>query len=325
MKKFISLLLVLTLFANLTFAMAIDSENTHQTCSTNADEIDLNDYIQYTIDFPVKSDTLSAGSVTSDNSNVMAQHKNNVYNAMEYVKSLHLVEQGYASIEKSCLENLETYLSDDFSTDSILTSYTVIVPKSGSGMSYYGTWAGRDFYNRTYSMARFRESSMEWESTPNIIFNWVAGAVNLLFCWAPKSLSIPFTLVSTALGCTPSGGEIATDDAWEIYYSVSLVNRDILTENSLGHWGTDTSEYVTVYRDNYGTAQPIIVRKSAEASPDGLYVHETHPTPLSLEAEHYTDTTFILRNAYTRYMDRTMKGQPIVYDVRSELYYIEFK
>jgi len=98
-----------------------------------------------------------------------------------------------------------------------------------------------------------------------------------------------------------------------------------LTENSLGHWGTDTSEYVTVYRDNYGTAQPIIVRKSAEASPDGLYVHETHPTPLSLEAEHYTDTTFILRNAYTRYMDRTMKGQPIVYDVRSELYYIEFK
>ena len=106
MKKFISLLLVLTLFANLTFAMAIDSENTHQTCSTNADEIDLNDYIQYTIDFPVKSDTLSAGSVTSDNSNVMAQHKNNVYNAMEYVKSLHLVEQGYASIEKSCLENL---------------------------------------------------------------------------------------------------------------------------------------------------------------------------------------------------------------------------
>ena len=81
----------------------------------------------------------------------------------------------------------------------------------------------------------------------------------------------------------------------KIYYSVSLVNRDILTENSLGHWGTDTSEYVTVYRDNYGTAQPIIVRKSAELVLMVYTFHETHPTPLSLEAEHYTDTTFIFK------------------------------
>ena len=322
MKKVISVSLILALLASSATALAADKVAYISATPSTNQGLNLDDYIQYTIDFAPTSD---ANGIERSFLDAESQNEKNVLSAKEYVKSLDLGEIGYSNIESSCLSNLDGFLSPEYNNgDNILTSYTVLVPKAGSGMSFFGTWNNRDFYNRTYAQSQHLIKVTKWTNT-QLIKNWINGMINVGFCWAEQRLSVPVTLVQAGLQITPQSVEFISGDDYSNFYSTNLVHRDILTENSLGHWGTDTSEYVTVYQDDYGSADAFIVRVSPkEISSNGHTAEAEAGTLDNLMADHYKDTNYILSQAYTRYLDPNYKGHPVVDSVLSQIVQTKF-
>ena len=97
--------------------------------SENFDELNLENYFQYTINFDEKTRGVSS------------ETGNNIEAAIEYVESLNLKDLGFSHIEEACLIELESYSENNV----ILESYTVLVPKTRE-TEYFGTYLGNDFY-----------------------------------------------------------------------------------------------------------------------------------------------------------------------------------
>ena len=86
-------------------------------------------------------------NITFDNipseNDAREQNFRNYELAKEYVLSLGLPEKGLKHIEDSCLSELDALMQDNF----VLTSYTVLTPKTRASYSFYGTYNNVDFYS----------------------------------------------------------------------------------------------------------------------------------------------------------------------------------
>lgn len=181
MKKFVSILLIaiLTLTVSSSTVLASDISTYTQR------EVNLNEYNQYKIEF--------------DQKNSMNRIENNtVDDAIQYVKSLKLSENGFGHIEEACLSELEQYKSDGIE----LEDYTVLVPRA-KAKSYFGTYLGNEFYYENTSIANMRrETDGVAKSSSNVSKwnNWILGVTDLAMNFANITWSIPYSMVRSITG-----------------------------------------------------------------------------------------------------------------------------
>ena len=181
MKKILSILLIaiLTLTVSSSTVLASDISTYIQQ------EANLNEYNQYKIEFNQK--------------NSMARIENNtVDEAIQYVKSLKLLENGFGHIEEACLSELEQYKSDGIE----LEDYTVLVPRT-KAKSYFGTYLGNEFYYENTSVANLRrETNGVAKSSSNASKwnNWILGVTDLAMNFANIKWSIPYSMVRSITG-----------------------------------------------------------------------------------------------------------------------------
>ena len=129
----------------------------------------------------------------------MARIENNtVDEAIQYVKSLKLLENGFGHIEEACLSELEQYKSDGIE----LEDYTVLVPRT-KAKSYFGTYLGNEFYYENTSVANLRrETNGVAKSSSNASKwnNWILGVTDLAMNFANIKWSIPYSMVRSITG-----------------------------------------------------------------------------------------------------------------------------
>lgn len=311
MKKraFSCILTLCMLFSLSPLAFASEIPSTLQNQYESFDEFNLNDYIQHTINFNASADTAGIMLATSTDVDRWTQHVNNVEAAKSYVKSLTLPDNGYYDLEKSCLDKLDSFLSEDYrNLDIVLTSYTVLEPKAApGGMSLFGTVNGREYYQAFVSRETF--NIKETHLPKSKLEAWANGGLNLVLCWADRPFTIPFSLLSVVADLGPSYQVLEGDES-TAYFNVRLTNREIYTENSLGVWGGNRDPYVKVYQDDKGTAEPFVIYISTKKV-NGTYSHETSYDKINVKADNYDNTSTVLYRANNRYLDKH-KGSPWV-------------
>lgn len=309
-KRYLSMLLVFLFILGLTNLTAFAQNNIETQVSDDIEQEIAENYIEKTIEFDSLFSIQNNFRADNEELDIVQQQNSNVALAQEYVKSLKLDEQGHSELENICLNELQRYLDDDFlPSESLLTSYTVLVPRISPGLTYYGTanYAGvdRDFYYKYSSRAAFdiKKTNFPYKN----LTNWVNTGLNLLMIWATKEVAIPFTLFMSLAGID-RGFEMHPADRAEAYFRVKLTNRGIYTENSTGSWGTDKSEYVMVYQDDKGTATPYIIYFKDVKDPP--FTEEADFSPINIEATNYSNKSTVLFQANNRYHDKSNRGFP---------------
>ena len=181
MKRIFSILIVMSLLLSIvsvpSFASEVDVEE---------DDFDVSRYNQYTISFSENNRVRSIATTTT------------VDEAIAYVQSLDLSENGYDYIEESCLAELEQYKLDEVE----LEDYTVLIPKARA-KSFYGTYSDKDFYYEYTSVANKRRETngiAKNSSNADKWKKWILGTTDLAMSFATAKWSIPYTLIRSVTG-----------------------------------------------------------------------------------------------------------------------------
>lgn len=204
------------------------------------DEIDLyTNYNWSTINFD-DSEEINGRSV-----------QDNIDKAIEYVQSLNLSENGYSYIEEACLEELETYKENDV----LLTSYTVLTPKTRATEQYFGSVGNNDFYVTYTSVGDFmirHDGDIKSKSSEPVWRMWVNGAIDVLMCFLEKEVAIPITLINSVLGL-----ESQNDFDYGSYNRYTVKFFKVKTRSILGTSGSSGVKKVA-YSDQEGEADYFI-------------------------------------------------------------------
>lgn len=155
--------------------------------------------------------------------------------AKRFVESLNLSESDYGFIEESCISQL-----DDLSKNSnfALTSYSVLVPKSLNStnnkhvpfedLTYYGTYAGNDYYYYFYSEV---DGTVNYRKTSTRAKEWFKRTVELILCFGDARITVPYTLVLQSMN-NPYGYEPNSKAYCDYCFNVNIRTRGIYTKHT---------------------------------------------------------------------------------------------
>lgn len=115
MKKFLSLSLATVFLLATCFPVFADANESSFSNSHDDFDLDLNDYIQYTIDLSSEKSS-NYISASSEGKNVPA---NSIDKAIDYVSSLELDDKGYSHILEVCIDELNFYKDEDVILENI--------------------------------------------------------------------------------------------------------------------------------------------------------------------------------------------------------------
>ena len=223
-KRFVCLILSLSLA--LIISLPVAASNNLENDHSYREE----DYEKYTIDF----NNTDAVMFSNQNRSSGLTNEDRIELAIEYVESLELESMGYEHIEEACLSELEEYRMNGV----ILDKYSVLVPlNTRSVLSYFGTYAGDDFYYSYTSEADFRVEKMGTKMSAKNESDWhywINGAINLVLCFVNYKFTVPYTLITTVTG-VPGTSQIH----YESYNEYVTQYTNVVTRN--------------VYRDERGT------------------------------------------------------------------------
>lgn len=181
MRKLVNILLAGVLILTMSSITVLASD----TPTSKEQDVGLSAYEQYKIEFNQEPNKTRAES-------------SNIDNAIQYVKSLNLSENGFSYIEDACLAELEQYRIDGIE----LEDYTVLVPKTRA-KSYFGTYSGNEFYYDTTSVANMRRETngvAKSKSNASKWNNWILGVTDLAMNFASYKWSIPYTMIRNITG-----------------------------------------------------------------------------------------------------------------------------
>lgn len=236
MKKYLSILLSCAVILNISApALAFDAGGK----SVASEEIPDCDKYKITFDLPVEElkNGYSARELEEYETTVVKNHNEQVAEqAKDFVLSLGLADANLDFIEDSCLQELDEIANV---TDYLLTSYTVRVPKGAlsseaslnstaplDSLTYYGTYANRDFYYYYFSEST---GSTEYKKTTSQCKLWAQNLLDLVLCFADAGITVPYTYVKQAMG-NPIG-YTPNDKAYSsFYFNVNITSRGIYTE-----------------------------------------------------------------------------------------------
>jgi hypothetical protein len=188
MKKIIiGILIILVTMNTASFATQDLSETNSK--KINISKISFEKREQVLINF---SDKSSEEALTS----LQIQNFKNIELAKTIVKLQNFENRGIVGLEKLLLDELENLKSnssyiEDYQIYTINESNNLL--KSGTMPEYYGTYNGFGFqqyftvYTDSYEKNTYERSKIE---------DWVEGGLNLALNFVPKSVSIPFTVLS---------------------------------------------------------------------------------------------------------------------------------
>lgn len=243
MKKIVSLMFVFCIIFNIAgsaFA-ANDIYMQNEVLEVyDENEFDNESYDKYTITFDELPEALDVDYsqdelANYENTIVLNHNKEATEKAKDYVHSLNLSDVNLEFIEASCLNEL-----NDLSNISnfALESYTVLVPAgalnassnkkdvSFDKLTYYGTYANRDFYTYVYSET---SGSTEYKKTSNKLEQWFKNTVDLFLCFCDAEVTVPITLVRQMMNC-PSNYVPKKAAYLEYYFNVNIRTRGIYTK-----------------------------------------------------------------------------------------------
>lgn len=239
MKRIVSFLLIATLTLAICSTTVLASD-----VSNNAEqEIDLNAYEQYKIEFNQEDGMLCSESSSIDD-------------AIQYVNSLKLEESGFAYIEEACLAELEQYKIDGIE----LEDYTILVPKTRT-KSYFGTYSGKEFYYENTSVANMRRETdgvAKSSSNASKWNNWILGVTDLAMNFASYKWSIPYTMIRNITGVSGTSEVYNGSRNQHVEQFTNTITRSIYRKSgssySLCYQDQSSSLRVNLYFCPVGTA-----------------------------------------------------------------------
>lgn len=320
-KRVISLLLALVMCLSLctnVFAM----EKPVNEIDLSSDDIPCD---KYTITFDLPQAKLPADFSKDDlisyEKNIVLPHNQcSAQKAIEYVESLHLPDYNLAFIEESCLAELETI---SIASDYVLTSYTVLVPVGAlstpavassnshgtmplADLTYYGTYANRDFYYYTFSEST---TSTEYKRTSNRMVAYFNQLIDLVLCFLDVDITVPVTLIRNGL---PSGYTPNSSAYCEYYFNVNTRTRGIYTKYYVISSGTYRYDMVT--SQQYGHLYPFIVYHPVDSPRyNGSYDIELGWQGVA-HTPNYSNKTWQLQHAYNVFQGSTSNVHQRVMD-----------
>ena len=209
MKKVISLILCLSLILSFTLPAMAD-----ESFISELEEIGEENYYKYTISFEYDTRAESQSNI-SELTNV-----EKINQAIEYVESLNLEEQGYGYIEDSCLMQLEELKEENCN----LAAYTVCVPQnSADEPEYLGTRSGITFYYGKYAeISEVREDPNQKITETDVLQSWVQGIFDFVLCIVDVPVSIAATILALTIGGIPIDEyEVVQGDMIQWYFRIN--------------------------------------------------------------------------------------------------------
>lgn len=223
-------LAAITLFSVSLPAGAVSLNDREDIGGESAEDIAVD---KYTINFDMPMQLANGEMTASEEAAVVAAHNQAAtVEAKEYVRDLNLQDAGLEFIETSCLNELDRLAECD---DFVLTSYTVRVPAGAlssnksvpfEDLSYYGEYAGIDFYYYYYSEA---SGTRSYEKTTSKARQWFQNLVDLILCFADAEITVPITLVKQEMG-NPYGYVPNTKAYCKYGFNVNIETRGIYTK-----------------------------------------------------------------------------------------------
>lgn len=249
---------------------------------THLDTSETNDYNVYTITFDQANDsrvTRTASGTT-------------IAQARAFVQSLNLCDE-YSYIEEAAMDELDSY--ENAAVE--LTSYSVYVPTDTHEEEYYGTINGRKFYSVVTTGSSFRvDEKKGLKKTASTADKWnkfAQGLLNVGLCFANWQVTVPYTLISTALSNAGENYSLQYNSYLVYTYNVDTESRSIYTYNN----GTK----VRVRSDQTGVADFF-----ASVAPVGtgfskpFYTFERWPD-VGIATANYDDKSAILQQCIAYY------------------------
>lgn len=239
MKKIVSFLLI----AILTIAICSTTVLASGVSNNVEQEIDLNAYEQYKIEF--------------DRENRMNRSaSSSIEDAIQYVNSLELEENGFSYIKEACLAELEQYKIDGIE----LEDYTILVPKTRA-KSYFGTYSGKEFYYENTSVANMRRETdgvAKSSSNASKWNDWILGVTDLAMNFADYKWSIPYTMIRSITGVSGTSAVYNGSRNQHVEQFTNTITRSIYRKNgsnySLCYQDQSSSLRVNLYFCPVGTA-----------------------------------------------------------------------
>lgn len=254
-------------------------------------------YEKYTIDFE-NATSLSDGGVMLTSQN---EKENRIAEAKEYVLSLNLGDLGYQYIEDACLNELENWQAED----SVLNSYTVLVPKSRATLYYLGTCADKDFYCAYISEnVRTYQAKITLDTDDiGLEEKWANGLLDFALNFFDTTFNIVFSVFRNKVEeCTEVDYETLTGLKAVPGIQVAGVTRMVYYQYE--------GEWLTCYFDEQGTGRPYFVLYPNKTNLPTTVNIELIPS-LHLETEHYSDTDYVLGMAFSYLYDGRLRCEQI--------------
>lgn len=279
-------------------AVEVDSNGRFSTTTQKYDDV-----LKYTISFPSTTE-LHALNASSATATEKERNLSNALVAKEYVTSLNLTSSGWECIEQACLRQLDTLASEP---DGILISYSVMLPLSSdtsvqptaTSIANYGTYSGIQFYSNTYSSytKEYKKNSI---TARDKIKSWGSGALDLVLCFASAKITVPFTIVRTAMSA-PSSYTV-TDEAYiEYYFNLNSNCRGIYSKNANGTYRMLTSSET-------GTVAPAVLFHPVDPNYPTLISRNLSKKAVS--TSNYDNKNWQLQVAYHQYSNNAYGNDP---------------
>ena len=266
----------------------------------------LDDAIKYTISFPSARELETA--MEADNAKNIDDKSRDLINtsaAKAYVSSLNLSSGGWECIEKACLEQLDSLAAE---SDGTLISYSVLVPSNSNGsiaqptstsITSFGSYNGVQFYSNIYSSytKEYKKNSI---TARDKIKSWGSGAIDLVLCFATPQVTVPFTVIKTAMGAPAS--YTVKDSAYVDYYFNLISNcRGIYSKNTNGSYRMLTSS-------EKGSVAPAVLFHPVDGNYPTLITKNFSKKAVATSS--YDDRNWQLQVAYNQYSNNAYGNDP---------------
>lgn len=303
MKKLMSVLLtVIMMFSFVTPAFAQNMGVV--SADTCADDLEM--YTQYKIDLNHQNISQNRETTEDPSSKARAMTTGkNLSDAVCFVESLKLDENGYGYIREACIKELEEYQEKGIE----LTSYTVLVPKSNRSETIYGTYNGRTFYYALTSISDFNIEKNGDSPAQETLDDWIRGALDLVIGFALQEFSLPYSMVMSALNIS---GNVSLSYGTHNRYLFQMF--DVKTRTIYTYSG-DTKR--TVLTDQIGKAHISIYLVPVGGDVVGEQLTASYANR-ELKTKFYDNVSRNLQKAYVMYNHKGVDTWSLITEVLTE-------
>lgn len=278
---FIVMFMLLTVFTT-SFAYATD----------NAVQLDDLNYNTYTLEF----DNIDTIMNTNSNvrsatvSDVKAYNAKNLESVKQMILKLDLDQYNTKGLKNYYLQQIESLMDEE----GYILNYSITLPKLAiicdSDSGSFGSYEGYPMYYTTSSYTSTTEKMKETNKSK--IEKYFAGALSVVMNFVSKTISIPYSLLTTF------GGEVYSESFTKFYTVVEKTDRLISIQDKDDKYGSP-SAYVATYKDQKCEASGYFIFHPNEVGENPQTSGST--TATSAATEDYNDTVQTRKNVWDHY------------------------